>query len=455
MFRKIMIAVLLLGMAALYANPGYYPRTLIAEDFCGDWCPTCLDAAAGLDTLHANYTNNEFISTRYYMQSGDLSNADSDARAAYYGVDLVPTVIFNGVQTVSGGGDDIADGSTFHGLVQPKIYSTSPIKITVTDFNSTTGYASARVTMISPDYALNSQSLTFILMENNLTATDTRVVRAVITNPLTLSGENNYFDTDCTFTILPAYNTANLWVAAIAQLNDHSIIQAASSLPQPQYQIRAAMPFSTALVDSANINYNSDPIWFFNLGQADDFTIMIEQDDAPADWYFNFCDEDNCYPGFIPHAFSLGAGEMTTFHLNLSIGSNGIAHFRFVIDSPHLDQPYEIPFSYQTSDTPADDQIQPVTALALLQNYPNPFNASTSFRIESPKDGKPVEVQIFNTKGQKVRQLTSGQLTTGTNEISWDGKDYLGKSLPQGIYYYKIKGASADKVRRLLIMANK
>jgi len=454
MFRIILLLTLLSWAVWLTADPGFVPKTVIAEDFGSLGCVSCLDANAGIDTLHSYFHAGEFISARYYSQSGDLSNPAVDARAAYYGAYIYPTVIFNGTQDVIGGGTEIADGSTYLSLLMPKRFTTTPVKMEILDFFNQTGVVNARVTIVSDTYQLNSQSLHFILIENDVTAVATHVVRAILTQPITLAGLNSYQDFTATFTIAPAYNPANLWVAAIVQLGDETIVQSASSLSQPQFQIRAAMTYSTEIIGPNNFNYLSDPVWFFNTGETENFTIRVVKDDGPADWYFNFCDEDGaCYPGNLPHPFTLQAGAVTGFHLNMLVGSSGTSHFRFVIESSNI-QPYEIPFSYQTDDTANDDLILPNAGIRLLQNYPNPFSGVTSFRINSLKSAQPLTIEIYNSKGQKVSRLNTASLKAGMNEISWQASDFRGKPLPNGIYLAKIKGVNISISTKMLIMNN-
>lgn len=455
MFRSLIFITILLLAATLSALPDFYPTTMIAEDFGATWCVAGTDAHAGIDVLHNNYHNGEFISLRYYSQSGDLSNQIIEDRLSYYNIDFLPTVIFNGTQAVSGGGANIIDGSTYTNIIQSKIYSASPIQIGNVTFNNQTGAATARVTMVSSTFVLSNQSLRFILIENDVTTEATKVVRSILSQPVSLSGEGSFQDFSATFAISPAYNPANLWLVVIVQLDDHTIIQSASTLTQPTYQIRAAMQFSPTIIDSANINYTSETVWFYNLGQADNYTLRLLPDNNPADWYLNYCNETGgCFPGDIPNPFSLAAGEIIGFHLNLLVGNSGISTFHFIVESPNI-SPYIVPFTYQTEDTPNDDQFIPEANVQLLQNYPNPFTNETTFSLFTRQTSQPVEIEIFNPKGQKVQVLNTGILKTGTSTITWNGTDLNGRKLPQGIYYTRIRNDNKSKTIKMLIMNNK
>jgi hypothetical protein len=452
MFRIGFILILSLVLSTLTAVAEFVPTTFMVEDITTTECVPCLDAITGLDILHNYYHNGELISNRYYSLSGTLSNQDVEDRVAYYNATLFPTVIFNGTNTIVGGGGFIANGSAYLNLLNPHRFMASPIKIDITNFNNQTGAVSARVKMISSSYSLNNQSLTFLLMENNVTPSATHVTRAVLTQPISLSGANAYQDFTANLPIQITYNNANLWVAAIVQLDNRAIIQAASNLPQPQFQIRAAMEFSTAIIDSAVYSYNSSPVWFYNYGQANDYTVKLIKDSGPDDWYFNYCSEDGlCFPGYVPSPFSLESGEYVGYHLNLYVGSSGMAYFHFLVESPNM-APYIIPFTYQTSDTPVTDPSMPTPNIKLMQNYPNPFKTSTTFVVNSPKNAQPIQISIYNSKGQKVNSIQTSNLKAGNNEVTWNATDSKGNRLAAGLYFYRVNDNQNSKTHKLIIM---
>ncbi len=453
MLKIIAVCFLALMTFGLQALPEFGPLTTVAEDFCSVGCPNCLDAAAGLDSLHNRFHPGEFISLRHYQQAGNLSNQWSEALASSYGVSLYPTVIFNGTATIYGGGDEIENGSVYLNQFYSKRYATSPVKIEFTFYNASQSTLAGRITMLSPTFVLNGQTLRILLVENNPVPDANHVVREIITQTISLTGLNNYADFSAFFTTIPA-NPANFWAAAYIQMDDHTIIQAASTLPQPNIQLRAAFPFSTAIIDSAGINYNSQPIWFYNTGQAATFTLRLLEDSAPNDWYFNYCSEDGmCYPGFAPHNFSLEPGQSEGYHLNLIVGSSGTASFHFIVEAAGM-EPYIIPFTYQTSDTPNQDNTAPQPGAVLLSNYPNPFHAGTTFKLQTAVCTPSAQLDIYNSRGRKVYSLQTGTLKAGVNEIVWQGTDKQGRRLPSGVYYYRLSNETNQKSEKLLLLNN-
>jgi len=87
----------------------------------------------------------------------------------------------------------------------------------------------------------------------------------------------------------------------------------------------------------------------------------------------------------------------------------------------------------------------------LSQNYPNPFNPTTKINY-SLKENSKVSINIYNIKGQKVKQLVSDQLSTGQHSAVWNGKDNNGRSVSSGIYFYKLKTGNFEKTRKMILM---
>ena len=95
----------------------------------------------------------------------------------------------------------------------------------------------------------------------------------------------------------------------------------------------------------------------------------------------------------------------------------------------------------------------------LNQNYPNPFNPTTTINYSLKENGK-VSLNIYNIKGQKVKQLVSnsacqlsaGQLSAGQHSVIWNGKDDNNKSVASGIYFYKLKTDNFEKTKKMILL---
>jgi len=88
---------------------------------------------------------------------------------------------------------------------------------------------------------------------------------------------------------------------------------------------------------------------------------------------------------------------------------------------------------------------------ALHQNSPNPFNPETKIGFDLSADSQ-VNLEIYNMKGQKVRQLICSQLSVGQHSVVWNGKDDNNKTVSSGIYFYKIKAGEFQSARKMLLM---
>lgn len=91
-------------------------------------------------------------------------------------------------------------------------------------------------------------------------------------------------------------------------------------------------------------------------------------------------------------------------------------------------------------------------------NYLNPFNPSGAGRGPSTKisfsinETTKIELDIFNTKGQKIKTLYSGSIEAGEHTIEWNGKDNNNKPVSSGIYLYRLKDANSESTRKMILM---
>ncbi|MDD4309130.1 MAG: T9SS type A sorting domain-containing protein [Candidatus Cloacimonetes bacterium] len=84
-----------------------------------------------------------------------------------------------------------------------------------------------------------------------------------------------------------------------------------------------------------------------------------------------------------------------------------------------------------------DPFIPAVENVISATNYPNPFNPSTTIAFSLPVAGI-ATLEIYNLKGQKVRQLLNSTLPSGSHKAVWDGINDLGNPVSSGIYFYRV-----------------
>jgi hypothetical protein len=78
----------------------------------------------------------------------------------------------------------------------------------------------------------------------------------------------------------------------------------------------------------------------------------------------------------------------------------------------------------------------------LYQNFPNPFNPSTTLRFDIPgQKASQIDVQlvVFNTLGQKVKELFNGKAAPGSYQVQWDGGSDTGIRVSSGLYFGVLK----------------
>jgi hypothetical protein len=104
-----------------------------------------------------------------------------------------------------------------------------------------------------------------------------------------------------------------------------------------------------------------------------------------------------------------------------------------------------------TSSVPdAISYISP-SAFRLNQNFPNPFNSSTEIMFSVPVNDY-VSLNIYNMKGQMVKQLTSQYYSKGEYKISWIGDDDSGNFVPSGLYYCWLEAGDFVQVRKVVLV---
>lgn len=85
------------------------------------------------------------------------------------------------------------------------------------------------------------------------------------------------------------------------------------------------------------------------------------------------------------------------------------------------------------------------------QNFPNPFNPSTVIPFTLDKNA-PSSLAIFNLLGQKVREFDLSGFSVGEYELTWDGKNTYGMSVPSGQYFARLSHDSRMQVRKLTLI---
>ncbi len=101
--------------------------------------------------------------------------------------------------------------------------------------------------------------------------------------------------------------------------------------------------------------------------------------------------------------------------------------------------------------TDVDDNDVAVYDNGLIGNYPNPFNPETtiSYNLEKSAD---VQINVYNIKGQLVKNLVNDHKAAGNHTVVWNGKDNNNNNVSSGVYFYKMKGGKYSKTKKMILM---
>lgn len=98
-----------------------------------------------------------------------------------------------------------------------------------------------------------------------------------------------------------------------------------------------------------------------------------------------------------------------------------------------------------------DDPFTPVAATELKGNYPNPFNPETTISY-SVKEMTPVNIEIYNLKGQKVKTLLSETKAAGNYNVVWNGTDNNNRPVSSGVYFFKMNAGKYSSTKKMIMM---
>ncbi|MBN1560095.1 T9SS type A sorting domain-containing protein [candidate division KSB1 bacterium] len=121
----------------------------------------------------------------------------------------------------------------------------------------------------------------------------------------------------------------------------------------------------------------------------------------------------------------------------------------------HLDPRNWLLKQYDLIFSPSLPDAQP-NDFYLAQNYPNPFvtgsQTSIVYQVAQMDSPHQMSIQVYNILGQRVSTLFDGPLHGGIYKAVWDGKDMAGRTVPSGVYFYRLQSAEKTYERKLVIL---
>ena len=94
----------------------------------------------------------------------------------------------------------------------------------------------------------------------------------------------------------------------------------------------------------------------------------------------------------------------------------------------------------------------------IVQSYPNPFSrklnhsgVTITFEIPGKWKEANVNLSIFNTLGQCVRELVNYPHKPGRHEYFWNVSDEYNQPVPTGVYFYRVQTGTHIETRRITV----
>jgi hypothetical protein len=99
-----------------------------------------------------------------------------------------------------------------------------------------------------------------------------------------------------------------------------------------------------------------------------------------------------------------------------------------------------------------EGELDTTGGFALGKSYPNPFDASTVIPYRLAKPCNQVRLAIYDAVGREVRRLMDDSQDAGLYHAVWDGRDREGRSVPPGVYFYRVETGVFAKTDKLLLV---
>jgi len=83
--------------------------------------------------------------------------------------------------------------------------------------------------------------------------------------------------------------------------------------------------------------------------------------------------------------------------------------------------------------------------------YPNPFNPLTTidYEISMPAN---VKIEVYNNRGQLVRNFILGYKEQGNYKLTWEGEDNNGCLCSTGIYYIRMQAGKEIYTKKAVLL---
>jgi len=109
-----------------------------------------------------------------------------------------------------------------------------------------------------------------------------------------------------------------------------------------------------------------------------------------------------------------------------------------------------IPITFTGIYDSEGNQIAPFN-FGLGQIAPNPMHKNTAIEFYL-KSGQKTSLNVYDVSGQLVKTLVDHFTESGIHQVSWNGLDNHGVSVPSGVYFLKLVAGDHTSASKLLVL---
>ncbi len=91
------------------------------------------------------------------------------------------------------------------------------------------------------------------------------------------------------------------------------------------------------------------------------------------------------------------------------------------------------------------------TVTRVVGNAPNPFNPQTVIAFDLAAPG-PIQLEIYDVRGVRVRRLVADVLPAGRHEVRWDGRDGSGRETASGLYFCRLEATGETMLHKMMLV---
>jgi hypothetical protein len=383
-------------------------KRVLIEEGTGAWCGFCPDGALNLNKIIENNPNGA-IGISYHNNDG-MSNSDGNAVTAHFKPAGFP---FGMVDRVYYTGEGVTPSRPWDTKVTSQLSSKTPVDIKITPtWNNGSKTVSVKVDCKFLDYAPTGDiRLNVCMVEDSVRGDDGFI-----------AGQNSYYY---------AYTQHNYY-------SKHDPSGGAGGSSHPLYnEDNAMVGFMHNHVLKSNIT--GDPFGDNSVIP----TAPVPNTTYTGTYTYTFLDMTNVDP-----AAGGGSGKYT--YAGKGHGENKPYNSYIVAFVSYFDNN---DLTAQNVLNTASARIPGVTGIQDVENskdlsaevYPNPANGVSRIELNLPSLSK-VNVEIFNSLGQKVEDVQTGTFTEGLHSFYFDASTYA-----NGVYFVNISTGDTKMVKRFVV----